>query len=114
MPSSRNSPPPSHLLIQQHSVWLGRLSAKYSRPRAELARLLSAPGALEGEIAQLIADLAERKATELITTREWPPDGDDLLDRAIRGCWQRQRDAQYAAQAAEAQDLFAQLKKDSA
>lgn len=113
MPPSKSSPAPSRLLIQEHSPWLTRLSAKYGRPRRELAHLLAARGALEVEIAQLIADLADRRAEALLAARAWPPDSDDLLARAIRGCWQRRRDAQYESQAAQASALLAELKESA-
>jgi hypothetical protein len=99
---------------REHSRWLAHLSAKYTRPRAELARLLAAPGALEQEIAQLISDAARTRAAELIEAREYPDDSSpELFERAVVGHYRRIRDARIAAAAPQIAMLRAQLAKDT-
>jgi len=104
---------PPHLTTA-HDAWLRRLSVKYGTPRAVLCRQLAARGALEYEIALLIAEAARATAEQLLANRAWPPDGTDLWDRAVRGCYQQLRDAQYAASEAESKRLLDQLLKDAA
>lgn len=72
---------------QEHEPWLRRLAQKYHTPRAVLARQLSGRGALEYEIAQLIADIATHRAHELFADDADPPTGADLFDRAVRGVY---------------------------
>ena len=116
MPLSNSSPArPQRLpLATEHDAWLRRLASKYATPRAVLCRQLAAPGALEYEIALLIAEAAQGEAARLLERRDWPPDGADLWDRAVAGCYQQLRDAQYAASKAESKQLLDQLLKDAA
>lgn len=101
------------VISREHSRWLGHLSAKYNRPRVEIARLLAAPGALEREIAELISEAARAKASELLTAREYPSDEPGLFERAIAGHYRRMRDAEIAAAAPQIAMLRAQLAKDT-
>lgn len=92
--------------IQAHSAWLDRLSDHYNRPRVELIRLLSPPGALEYEIARLISTAARSHAARLLDERERPDaDSTDLWDRAVCGHYHQLRDAQIAASAAQFQEV---------
>ena len=104
---------PRHLTTE-HDAWLRRLASKYQTPRAVLCRQLAAPGALEYEIALLIAEAARATAEQLLERRDWPPEGADLWDRAVAGCYRQLRDAQYAASEAESKRLLDQLLKDAA
>lgn len=113
MPSFRISPARLQQLATEHDSWLRRLSAKYATPRALLCRQLAGPGVLEYEIALLIAEAARATAQRLIADRAWPPDGADLWDRAVAGCWQQLRDAQYAASEHQTRQLLDSITKDS-
>jgi hypothetical protein len=87
-------------MLTQHQVWLRRLAAKYNRPVAELASVLSRPGALETEIAMLLSDAALSVAERLLEEREQPDtDSDELFDRAVRGHYARLQRAVVAQSA---------------
>lgn len=107
---SPNRPKPSPLL--ECDPWLRRLAQKYHLPRATLARQLSAPGALEYEIAMLIADAAVQRAVDLFQSDAPAPLGQDIFDRAVRGVYcqlesekeraeEEERQRRYAASDAE-------------
>ena len=75
-------------------------------------QLLSAPGALEHEIAQLISDAALTKARELIEARTWPDDDAvDLFERAVYGHWRRLRNAEMQANQPQIAELKSQLQQ---
>lgn len=114
MPPFRHSPALSQHLTTAHDAWLRRLCQKYGTPRPVLCRQLARPGALEYEIAVLISEAAYGEALRLMETRAWPPDGPDLWDRAVAGCYQQIRDARYAAQEHDSKQLLDQLVRDSA
>lgn len=99
---------PAHLTTQ-HDAWLRRLVTKYGVPRAVLCRQLAEPGALEYEIATLIAEAAASEARRLIDSNAWPPDGTDLWDRAVAGCYAQLREARYRAHETESKALLGQL-----
>jgi hypothetical protein len=106
MRSLANRPTPS--LLTEHEPWLRRLAQKYHTPRAVLARQLSMRGALEYEIAQLIADIATQRAHELFAANDDPPAGMDIFDRAIRGVYNRLETQRIAAEEAERQKRYAE------
>lgn len=116
MPLSNNSRAPllPRHLTTEHDAWLRRLASKYATPRAVLCRQLGRPGALEYEIALLIAEAARATAEQLLERNDWPPEGADLWDRAVAGCYRQLRDAKYAAAEAESKRLLDQLLKDAA
>lgn len=114
MPPSRHLPALSPHLTTAHDAWLRRLCQKYGTPRPVLCRQLARPGALEYEIAVLISESAHAEALRLVEAREWPPEGPDLWDRAVAGCYRQIKDARYAAQEQGSKQLLDQLMKDVA
>ena len=114
MPPFRRLPALSPHLTTVHDTWVRRLCQKYSMPRAVLCHQLARPGALEYEIAVLISESAHAEALRLVEAREWPPEGADLWDRAVAGCYRQIKDARYTAQEQQSKQLLNQLVKDAA
>jgi hypothetical protein len=70
--------------------------------------MLDKPGALEDEIAQIIAERAIDHARALFDADEAAPDGEDLYTRAVRGVLTQLITQRDAAAEAERQRRYAE------